>query len=598
MSNLVKKLTKATNTGEMDKRFRKNDQDQKKIDIVKDRIDSKIFSIDNHRQFRRYIENEYDNLRPSDFERDAQKNDHMKPERVKEQGNLKTLINIVKRPKNFGNLENKLVEKAKSNDRPLSVDKMRKLRDNFEYKSVIMDPDKKVKRNVSLDTKVFDKIDKDNLKLEEKRIKNAKKHDDRVKELNEMLETEKIIAKIDTTEAHINDDAKTIILETANSPKCTKKFKTTEKHKDEDSKFTDERKLKPNHSSLKTKDLDIKRKDSPKPRIDLDKKAKKTDAVSKVKDRGDLKLAKVDKVIKKGNDIVKILNPDGDTVANKAEKVKLDIVMTLPVKERTKNEKEVKPNDVNKKVVEMPPKLQGVVKNKARWSPVRFRTQVRKDETCKIGEKNQEKLAENKHHSSEGTQTNSTYSDFRNKKTEKDPPVRKRPIIKTIMTKNGSMKVYKAVTFEEKKPQPTPLEINIPTDVVKKNKPPKFDSSLKCKITVSKASVKVKPDVKVKVSKDKRNRRMSSPDYSRHSPPTEVAMWAPSCITKHTKPYYEAWVDTTLTAVSKAPKEKVLYENDYLDTFTSCVERPFTPELVYSQYADERYTGKIKITQR
>lgn len=84
------------------------------------------------------------------------------------------------------------------------------------------------------------------------------------------------------------------------------------------------------------------------------------------------------------------------------------------------------------------------------------------------------------------------------------------------------------------------------------------------------------------------------------SPPTEVARWAPSSVDKHTKPYYEAWVNTTLAAISKNKnRDKLLNDEKFmLQSFRKAFERPETPELFYSNFADERYTGRIKITQR
>lgn len=190
---------------------------------------------------------------------------------------------------------------------------------------------------------------------------------------------------------------------------------------------------------------------------------------------------------------------------------------------------------------------------------------------------------------------------------------RRKPMIKTIMSKNGSVRIYKAVTFVDQKHPPTPLEINIPGDSMKKQKVSKFTdtSSLKLRTaaTVSRASIKEKPVAvrkKTERKRDRKNRHMPSPDISIRdniSPPTEVARWAPSSIDRYTKPYYEAWVNTTLAAISKSSKkDRLFYEKQrkcILESFQRALqERPISPELFYENFHDEKYTGRIKITHR
>ncbi|CAD0207053.1 unnamed protein product [Chrysodeixis includens] len=212
--------------------------------------------------------------------------------------------------------------------------------------------------------------------------------------------------------------------------------------------------------------------------------------------------------------------------------------------------------------------------------------------------------------------TPSGKTESKDKKLDKNPPQKtaskRKPMIKTIMSKNGSVRIYKAVTFvDQKRSPPTPLEINIPCDSIKKNKVSKFTdtSSLKVKTkpTVSRESTKAAVVRKKDRRRDRRSRHVPSPDLSTgdmRSPPTEVARWAPACIDRHTKPYYEAWVNTTLAAISKCSKKDKLYfekqRKSILQSFHRAIleDRPQTPELFYANFADEKYTGRIKITQR
>ncbi|CAG9577649.1 unnamed protein product [Danaus chrysippus] len=83
-----------------------------------------------------------------------------------------------------------------------------------------------------------------------------------------------------------------------------------------------------------------------------------------------------------------------------------------------------------------------------------------------------------------------------------------------------------------------------------------------------------------------------------HSPTTEVAKWAPDCINKHTKPYYEAWIDTTLTAISKDTKGKNINAKHLIKTFKQALQRAQSPDLVYKDFTDERNVGRIKINHK
>ncbi|VVC99359.1 unnamed protein product [Leptidea sinapis] len=168
---------------------------------------------------------------------------------------------------------------------------------------------------------------------------------------------------------------------------------------------------------------------------------------------------------------------------------------------------------------------------------------------------------------------------------EKSAKPNRKPVITTITAKNDNSKVYKAVTFTDNR-EVTPIQINIPSQTPLKQKEKELKPSiLKPPEIETTVKEKVKSNTKIR-----RNRKEVSPDRkSSCCMTTEVAKWAPQCITTDTKPYYEAWVDTTLTAITKTSlKDNVLQR--YLD-------RPRTPELVYNNM-DERYTGRIKVRQR
>ncbi|CAH0698298.1 unnamed protein product [Spodoptera exigua] len=178
----------------------------------------------------------------------------------------------------------------------------------------------------------------------------------------------------------------------------------------------------------------------------------------------------------------------------------------------------------------------------------------------------------------------------------------RKPMIKTIMSKNGQVRVFKAVTFVDQVRNPTPLEISIPTDAMKKLKVTKCTdtSSLKFKTkrNISQTSIKAKPAParkKVERKKEKKSLKIAlSPDCSKEvvSPPTEVARWAPASIDEQTKPYYEAWVNTTLAAISKNTKKDKLFYEKYKENLLASLkkaqqQRPATPELVYENFSDE-----------
>ncbi|KAJ8704967.1 hypothetical protein PYW08_012287 [Mythimna loreyi] len=223
------------------------------------------------------------------------------------------------------------------------------------------------------------------------------------------------------------------------------------------------------------------------------------------------------------------------------------------------------------------------------------------------------------------TTTDSKRDKLSDKNPEKTTIKKKRkPIIRTITSKNGPMRVYKAVHFVDNH-STTPLEISIPGSIVKKQqKVSKYTETnslkLKPKVTVSKVSsttkqskASVKEEKLTKLAavrkraekrREKNFKRRRSPACSIKelpSPPTEVARWAPASVDPQTMPYYEAWINTTLATISKISKQdKLAYEKQakLLKSFQKALEeRPPTPELYYLKFTDERYTGRIKIRQ-
>ncbi|KAJ8706506.1 hypothetical protein PYW07_012584 [Mythimna separata] len=211
------------------------------------------------------------------------------------------------------------------------------------------------------------------------------------------------------------------------------------------------------------------------------------------------------------------------------------------------------------------------------------------------------------------------------KNAEKTVPKKKRkPVIRTITSKNGPVRIFKAVHFVDQH-NTTPLEIKIPAPAIKKQqKISKYTETtslkFKPKVIVSKNS-SPKPSTTEKLSKlaavrkraEKRRERSfkqgTQPSCNTHlkeppSPPTEVARWAPSSADPETIPYYEAWINTTLAAISKNPEQdKLAYEKrqaELLRSFEKILDErpPPSPELFYANCADEKYTGKIRFRQK
>lgn len=190
------------------------------------------------------------------------------------------------------------------------------------------------------------------------------------------------------------------------------------------------------------------------------------------------------------------------------------------------------------------------------------------------------------------------------KANKKNTEIKRKPMIKTIL--NNDNRVYKAVTFIDKSDQPaTPLQIKMP--ISKKSVETNTVKNKQLKPITSKKSLQDKKEVyRKKISKEKKALRLKkrpiSPDLpmGQGCPQTEVAKWAPCSINQHTKPYYEAWVDTTLTAISKcSEKEKQTHsKQNILRTFKRALEmesRPYSPDLIYEKVNDEKYMGRITV---
>lgn len=167
-------------------------------------------------------------------------------------------------------------------------------------------------------------------------------------------------------------------------------------------------------------------------------------------------------------------------------------------------------------------------------------------------------------------------------KADRRAPYGRRPVIKT-MTNND--RVYKNVTFTERR-NLMPLQIKMPTNYKKS----------KTKDLSRRLSISSRSSIKEKRSEGRTNMDGSvSPQLAAKicSPPTEVAKWSRN---NHANLYYEAWVDTALAAVSKASTEE---KNTYIKAIRKALaRRPPTPDLVYTNLNDERYTGRIKVMQR
>lgn len=142
------------------------------------------------------------------------------------------------------------------------------------------------------------------------------------------------------------------------------------------------------------------------------------------------------------------------------------------------------------------------------------------------------------------------------------------------------------------------MQINLITNVKKVSRIPRL---VEVKLSDTRTNEYVKEPVTNKKKKIKRLKRNSSPEMQTGNaspPPTEVARWAPASVNPHTKPYYDAWVNTTLAAISRnAAKDKnFLRKENLIRTFQRIIEeRPQTPELKYVGFDEEKYAGRITV---
>ncbi|KAL0858517.1 hypothetical protein ABMA27_012379 [Loxostege sticticalis] len=363
--------------------------------------------------------------------------------------------------------------------------------------------------------------------------------------------------------------------------------------------------------------------------IKVEKQAKKvvTSDTKVIADRGDLK--KAEKNAKKTADLdanhakTTVQSDRGDSVRKiiKVDKLKLTVV----IKNDDKAKNLERPSRENVKKIEsstVKPLLDEKRKIREKYTlkpknPLIVAPSInKKDEQPKLSNLFKPAVSETKNaRTPKKADTSKDKSDDSNESKQSDNTInarsakkdsQRKPIIRTILTKNDTTKIYKAVTFvDQKKNKPT-LQIKIPNEIAKNPKHLKSTESMDVKKitpTLSGVSIKEKTSRKKLERKKRGKRHIGSPPLPTkvHDPPTEVAKWAPSSINRHTKPYYEAWVSTTLAAISKNSKKDKLFleKQNLLQSFQrTLAERPETPELMYENFTDERYTGRIKVKQR
>ncbi|XP_049884449.1 uncharacterized protein LOC126379675 [Pectinophora gossypiella] len=179
----------------------------------------------------------------------------------------------------------------------------------------------------------------------------------------------------------------------------------------------------------------------------------------------------------------------------------------------------------------------------------------------------------------------------------------RKPIIKTLVSK-GDCKVYKAVTFVDKKTKSTPLRITMPSSKTQRGDGSRLIGTETPDSTRSKYKVASTPEKPVTNRKNKivKRTRKSSPELSvreNAKPPlTEVAKWAPLSVNPHTQPYYEAWVNKTPAAMSRDPEEEKFYleQQDLLQALQQKAKNK-TPSQTTLSLVDEHYTGKITVSR-
>ncbi|CAH2083672.1 unnamed protein product [Euphydryas editha] len=178
--------------------------------------------------------------------------------------------------------------------------------------------------------------------------------------------------------------------------------------------------------------------------------------------------------------------------------------------------------------------------------------------------------------------------------------VNRKPLIKTITDTDDVTKKYKVVTLAEQKPQKS-IEIKLPNfENIKRTKIPKLIDKNEKKIE-KRTEEKLSSKTSTKFDKKfKHKRELASPTRSQDggSPPTEIAKWSTN-INDHTKPYYEAWINSTLAAMSNKKERMYLEKQKILKSFKKALEqRSKSPELFYENFSDERFTGRIKINHK
>ncbi|XP_045508873.1 uncharacterized protein LOC123704535 [Colias croceus] len=293
-------------------------------------------------------------------------------------------------------------------------------------------------------------------------------------------------------------------------------------------------------------------------------------------------------------DIKPFLKNKNELRIEKNDSIKIDVKNNDGKKRIDTETKKVLNADERKKIRE-----RYTIRNKAnRVVSLEMPNLLQNDESSKkiCDEDEHRKLADSK---SEGTKT---VKDSENKKSKR------RPVITTIRSKNDA-KVYKTVTFTDFKAEQRDakaLQIKIPTEnpLIRKEKTTPVVNDVVVKEidkTTESSHYSSSKSRKKRIAHKTKRANIPSPDPFRkgESPPTEVAKWAPNCLNKHTKPYYEAWVDTTLAAITKfSEKDKMFLEKQNLiESFRRMLERPDSPDLVYN-HMDEKYLGKIKIRQK
>ncbi|KAJ2941778.1 hypothetical protein O0L34_g10584 [Tuta absoluta] len=202
---------------------------------------------------------------------------------------------------------------------------------------------------------------------------------------------------------------------------------------------------------------------------------------------------------------------------------------------------------------------------------------------------------------------------------------KRKPIIKTITAREGdSKRIYKSVSFVQQQSK-VPLKIHTAPKTVRaartrsplrtgknkhssphsqksKHSDPSHTDTI-CTDATSKVAHRnslssVQKLVMNRGCKSKRRRiRYCSPEDTVAPPPpvTEMAKWAPQSVNDHTKHYYEAWVNTTLAAIS-SDSEKMRREKELIvKQMQMKLEYQAAMEKYDDDFSDEKYTGRIVI---